>query len=180
MPTQSLHTGAGLSEDATGCRHRGTDTVCQIRCTHEIMEGGGQITGLSGPRQDTTAGQEKGREPRVSWSLAPGVPGPGRPPKTPSSALATSPSEEPRSPPGLQPAGDRHGHSWPQEEFLEGQGCQMEKRQSGLSHLGWHRWLRTHWQGGLRKPEPACSLGPFRPPRLTWIRSEWATTSRSD
>lgn len=56
----------------------------------------------------------------------------------------------------------------------------MEKRQSGLSHLGWHRWLRTHWQGGLQKQEPAWSLGPFRLPRLTWIRSEWATTSRSD
>lgn len=25
-----------------------------------------------------------------------------------------------RIPPGLQPAGDRPGRSWPQEEFLEG------------------------------------------------------------
>lgn len=56
----------------------------------------------------------------------------------------------------------------------------MEKRQSGLSHLGWHRWLSTHWQGGPQKQEPAWSQGPFRPPRLTWALSGWATTSRSD
>lgn len=42
------------------------------------------------------------------------------------------------------------GKGWTQpllvaEEFLEGQGCQMEKRQDdGSPTPAWHRWLETH------------------------------------
>lgn len=99
--------------------------------------------GLSGPE----AGNHKwpgkrGGAPNLS------VPG-AQCPRAWSSRRPLLCSEEPV--PGLQPVEDGHrqGHSWSQDELLEGRGCQTEERESGLSHAGWSCWPGTHQQGGI-------------------------------
>lgn len=109
--------------------------------THETM-GWGRQPGCRGQRQETTDSQERGGGPRAHHPgarLSLGL------------VLFPTPSAQPCSFPGagsLAAATRDARCSWPQEEFLGGKGCQMEKRQSGRR------------PAGLQKQESGCGPGP--------------------
>lgn len=138
--------GLAFSRTSPGCRHRGVP----------LKSWGAGV--------DNGAVRARGRKSQVTGKRggAPNLGDPGAqcPRAWLSSRRPLLCSEEPV--PGLQPAEDQHGqgHSWPQDEFLEGRGCQTEKRQSGLSHAGWRCWLGTHCQGGMWQPESTQSSRP--------------------
>lgn len=112
-------------------------------------------------------------EPPASRSLVPSVPWPGPPPNPRPLLWPLSFRGARISKPTAM--GDGRSHSWPKAKFFEGQGCHVEKWQSGLST-----------RAGAAGPAPTGRLARRSrsrappPTLLTQTLSEGDTPSLSD
>lgn len=126
--------------------------------------GMGHTRGCRG--RETTDNQETGMEPQPHGPWRPVPLGPSLL-QAPVLCSGHCPSQGPESPPSLQPAGDGHSHSWPVAGFSEGQGCDMESRQTGCctrlaGTLAQRPRAGRPAGAGVRPLRPPCSPGRSR------------------